>query len=132
MRTENLIDSKGKKREARFAHARALGSARVPRAGFGVAPKQSLPRMWLQTRRRRKGKFAIAGRARQTRETRALPRSPRSQRDHFPKHPQAVFEKAHFASFSMIPPDRNFPNMQSGAVRKKKQFDVDRKAVDPC
>src|ERR1041385_320128 len=56
----------------------------------------------------------------------------RSQRDHFPQHPQAVAEKADFASFSVIPPNRNLPNPQPGAVRKKKQFNVERKAVDTC
>jgi len=54
-----------------------------------------------------------------------------SQRNHFAQHAQAVFEKADFASFSVIPPHRNFPNPQSGTVREEKQFDIECKAVDP-
>ena len=54
----------------------------------------------------------------------------RSENDYFPQHPQAVAEKANLASFSVIPPHWNFPNSQSCAVREKKQFDVERKAVD--
>jgi hypothetical protein len=56
-----------------------LGSARVSRAGFGVAPKQAfLPReaIWLRGANK---KFATARTRSPARETRALPRPPRSR-----------------------------------------------------
>ena len=54
------------------------------------------------------------------------------QRDDFAQHAQTVFEKADFASFSVIPPHRNLLNTQAGAVRQEKQFDIKRETIDPC
>jgi hypothetical protein len=44
------------------------GSTRVPRVGFGVAPKQAFPQTKLSTLRRAKEKFAIARARSPTRE----------------------------------------------------------------
>ena len=55
----------------------------------------------------------------------------RSHRNYFSKHPQAVTEKANFASFSVVPADRNFSNAQSGAVRKEKQLNIEGETIEP-
>jgi aspartyl-tRNA synthetase len=52
-----------------------LGSARVPRVGFGVAPKQAFERIVAAPCFRNPEKFAIARTPSPARETRALPRS---------------------------------------------------------
>src|SRR5262249_50208906 len=52
-----------------------------------------------------------------------------SQRDHFPQHSQAVVEKTDLASCGMIPADRDFTNAQSGAMRQKKQLDIERETI---
>jgi len=54
----------------------------------------------------------------------------RPQSDHFSQHQQAVAKETNFASFSVIPADRNFPDAQSGAVCKKKQLDIESEALD--
>ncbi|PYJ23247.1 MAG: hypothetical protein DME92_01455 [Verrucomicrobia bacterium] len=54
-----------------------------------------------------------------------------SHRDHFAQHSQAVTKKTNFASFSVIPADRNFSNAQSSAMCEKKQLNVERKTIDP-
>src|ERR1700730_14586115 len=56
------------------ARRRKLGNARVPRAGFGVAPKQSFLEFTTFRSCRRKEKFVIAGTRSPARGTRALPR----------------------------------------------------------
>ena len=53
----------------------------------------------------------------------------RSHRDDFAQHPQAVTKETNFASFSVIPADRNFPNAQSGALGEKKQLNIERKTI---
>ena len=52
-----------------------LGSARVPRVGFGVAPKQAFPTHRGGPCFRNLEKFAIARTRSPARETRALPRT---------------------------------------------------------
>jgi NADH:ubiquinone oxidoreductase subunit K len=55
-----------------------MGSARVPRVGFGVAPKQSLLCISRTVgAEKQEGKFAIARTCSPARETRALPQSVR-------------------------------------------------------
>ena len=80
-----------------------LGSARGPRAGFGVAPKQSFSEK-LPTRQidRSEKKFAIARRARQARETHALPKSQRDRYSYF-------FTISAFSSMAMPPRSAIFP-----------------------
>ena len=53
----------------------------------------------------------------------------RSHRDDFPQHPQAIAKKTDFASFSVVPADRNFPNAQPSAMREKKQLNIERKTI---
>jgi hypothetical protein len=66
------------------ACAKRLGSARVSRAGFGVAPKQSFPGLALSVTISEFGeKFAIARTRSPTRETCALPDQSAAQRQLF-------------------------------------------------
>src|SRR2546425_2179307 len=53
----------------------------------------------------------------------------RSQRDHFAQHPQAITKETNFASFSVVPADRNFPNSQSCALCEIKQLDIECKTM---
>ena len=54
----------------------------------------------------------------------------KAQRDHFAQHAQTVAEKTHFASFGVVPADRNLTDTQTGAMRQIKQFHVKREAFD--
>src|SRR5436309_10220317 len=58
-----------------IAWRNGLGSARVSRAGFGVAPKQSFDSISQAVVVQKKNKFAIARTSSPTRGTRALPMS---------------------------------------------------------
>ena len=52
-----------------------------------------------------------------------------SHRDDFAQHPETVTKETNFASFSVVPADRNFPNAQSGAIGEKKQLNIERKTI---
>jgi hypothetical protein len=43
--------------------------------------------------------------------------------------PHSVAKKTNFASFSVVPADRNFPNAQPGAMREKKQLNIECKTI---